>query len=392
MASTIFRTIGKLFLRLFLFVFSVGWSFASAIAAIYLTFGFRFLRYYSPFKFLLVIVAVHFSLVIVHELAHLAVGVASGLAFKSLVIGQWFALVRRRGRIQLLLGPVYGAGGGGLAALTYQTGDDQEIDRLQLSVLAGPLITLTQGVLGAVAFLLLPADMVWLRLIAIMTALDGIVTALVNLLPISTAGLSSDGGTLLAIWIGGPRTKQLRALLKLEGLSQRGMRPRDYPAEELATVMAVEDTSTNPSAAARLLAYYAALDRGDIPEAQKHFAAFAAAHRTVPPLYRSVLYLEAAFFEARYRNNPRLARAWLTLVKDRGILNDKYSRLRPLAAIALAEGDPQLATILATKAQELSRMEEDRGFAAAECDWLEEIIALAKKQEPVDAYAMQATS
>lgn len=113
-----------------------------------------------------------------------------------------------------------------------------------------------------------------------------------------------------------------------------GIRPHDWPHDLVLRALALAKSRAEVHASAAT-AYAWALDRGDIARASAYLDQLLATcpKPAQPP---AVLALEAAYFEARYRGHPDLARAWL--LAGSGGEFGSVMRLRAEAALYLVEG------------------------------------------------------
>jgi hypothetical protein len=126
-----------------------------------------------------------------------------------------------------------------------------------------------------------------------------------------------------------------------------------------------------------LLAYEWSSDRGEVDDAGKHLDRALAAAKAYPAASRPVIYLEAAYFTARYRADAATARAYLEQSKG-GFLVKPYSELLAEAAVLLAEGNHATAINRAREALESIRGSGDAQNALSQLRILNEIVALCE--------------
>lgn len=122
-----------------------------------------------------------------------------------------------------------------------------------------------------------------------------------------------------------------------------GVRPRDWPSAQVLLRIALAQGGDDEHTGC-LIAYYWALDTGDIPGAGAFLdRALATLPRPAKP--NPELALEAAYFEARYRANFAAARMWMN--RSQGSRFDRVLRPRAETAILLGEGRYEEALVYA---------------------------------------------
>ena len=189
-----------------------------------------------------------------------------------------------------------------------------------------------------------------------------------NLIPISRGSLRSDGAQLLLLWRGGPRAERFAALCALAAASTSGLRPREWN-KALFQRMTPSTDRTPEEVLARMMAYFQALDEQDVAGAEIHLrqaSGLADADRVLKPLIQA----ETAYFEARFRGNPVLARALLD--QAHGEFLEQDQRLTAETAILLSEG--RLAEAKERAREALAAYQQspvcDTGIAVMYQEWL----------------------
>jgi hypothetical protein len=129
-------------------------------------------------------------------------------------------------------------------------------------------------------------------------------------------------------------------------------------------------------AAAAALAYSWALDRGDVDGAGAFLDRALAAQDQLPAASRPALFLEAAYFTARHREDAAGARAFLAQAKGSALI-EPYTRRRSEAAVLLAEGDQEGARQRATEGLAALERSPDAPGTLVEADWLRDIRSLS---------------
>jgi hypothetical protein len=281
-----------------------------------------------------------------HELGHLVGGMAVGMRPVSLTAGplllRWTADGVRPG-VNEHWRPA------GLArAIPGST--DRLPWRIGWMVAGGPLANLvtalvTSAALAAVflawqptkpelrAFLHSPGGLVAFLFLVQIPA-QSLFQGLVNLLPLRSAGLYSDGARLLMLWRGGERADRWCAIWSLmagyhvgrpaaewdPALIDRALRPADGSVDELG---------------AQSLAHSRAMELDDRDAAAATLARCVEIVEKRPAL-RPALGCTAAVFEAWVNRDPAAARAWLA--EARGVFAPEHSRLLAESFVLAAEG------------------------------------------------------
>ena len=164
-------------------------------------------------------------------------------------------------------------------------------------------------------------------------------SGLLNLIPLRTPGLNSDGAAILGLWREGDHGSRYK-LVSLTWTT--GLRPRDWELQWL-THMTSEPAGRTLALGARY-SYMYHLDRGEVDLAGEWLDKCVETQRANRKylLGRKGTACEAAYFEGFYRRNAVEARRWITK-KSHGYPVDKFAELRAEAAVLFAEGEPEKA-------------------------------------------------
>ncbi len=272
-----------------------------------------------------------FLVLLVHELGHLAGGMARGMRFVLLIVGP-FRLRRTVSGIKLdwfLRGDTFG---GMAAALP----DMRRPTRGQLlpMIVGGPLASL---LLAAVA--LAAAAVTEGRLSAYLTILGllSIPIFVVTALPMRAGGFLSDGRQLLDLLRGGRGVEQRAMLIAAYAEALSGVRPRDRDPVPLERALAMRGDEPLRDVSAAMMAYQVALDRRELAAAGEWIDVLAEGHDAYPGGFRQSIACDIAYFAARYRHDPATAAVWYARAK--GGMAEKSQLAMAEAAIALATGD-----------------------------------------------------
>ncbi len=315
-----------------------------------------------------------FLAVLLHELGHAAGGALSGFSFVMLTAGP-LKVVREAGALRIRLNTSLNAFGG--LALLLPDDTENLKSRMLRYVAGGPMASVLAGGLAlALAFSPLAGttetgrDGVFLTLMGF--GFLSLAIGSISLVPLKNSGFATDGAQLLDLLRGGNRTERRLLMLALVAESMHGTRPRLLTEDTLQRLLAADVTPPDPlSVAARQYGYMIALDRGDTASARQYLD-FVMAHRDAyPRALQGSLFLEAAFFTARYENDASAARAFLGQAK--GGFEEKQTRARAEAATLLVENRIPEAIQRAGEGLALLPKAMDAGTALLEKDWLEEI-------------------
>jgi hypothetical protein len=245
-------------------------------------------------RFVLVSIASYLAVVAIHELGHVAGGLAAGFRFQqvrisAMVFHRTKGYSFQRGALFLLTGE---------ARLLPPPG---EVARSAYAVMvfAGPAANL----LCAALCMLHPSGLLpFLGL--------SLVLGIADLMPFETALTVSDGGRLRMLLFDRPRRERWMAIVRLSAESSEGKQPEKMSPALLAKATAVRDESRDtPTAYA--FAYSAAIHRreyasaGNLLEVCLQYAAH------TKPNVREALISDAGVYQAAVRHAPALASAWL---------------------------------------------------------------------------------
>jgi hypothetical protein len=326
-------------------------------------------------------IGVFFLAVVLHEVAHLVGGWLVGFRFEFLVVGR-LKITRTGGRVRMGLIRGHRVPTGLAGSLPT---DDRDIRRrLAVAVAAGPgasLLFAAASLVTLVAmgsdqpYALLAPDGSWLPSLLVISGTISLLLFIVTILPIQIGELLTDGARLVLLLRGGQETERYCAVGVLVGMSMAGRRGREWPAGLVEAATAVPDGSTFDTLGA-MLAYGWSLDRGELAAAGGYLDRALAAAEKYPVGSRPAIYLEAAYFTARYRGDAAAARAFLKDSKG-GFLVKPYSELRAEAAVLLAEGNTEAVQQRAQEGLAAIRRLGDMDIAREETDWLQELIDLS---------------
>lgn len=315
-----------------------------------------------------------FIVIAFHELGHVFAGLSQNFKFRLLTVGP-FMFEKELGKLVFKWNTNVNTFGG--LALCLPEDQDKLAKRYAFFVAGGPLASILLGILTAILQLVLDIDRThpagylsdfFLFLTCVMT----ICIAVATIIPYHSGGFTSDGGKMLTLLRGGKKAELEVILLSQITAASAGIRPALFDPETLLNALTLAEQSPNkPYLHAFLFNHYQ--DVKDIEKAAYHLEEYLKGVDGVPAGYKASVYLDKAWFEARYFKNVDLAREYFNKEKF-GPIIPKSQILRAEAAIAYAEGNPELAAAKAKEAiNELPKL-LDKGSAIAEREWLEEML------------------
>jgi hypothetical protein len=243
-------------------------------------------------RFLLGLIGSYLAVIAIHELGHIAGGLAAGFRFQHVRISAMLfhrtnGLSFHRGTASLVTGE---------AKLLPPPGEVAP-SSYAVMVFAGPAANLLCA--AACAFF---SPRVFLVL--------SLIVGLGDLMPFETSLAVTDGARLRMLFFDRPRRERWMAIVRLSAESSDGKQSEKMSAPLLAQATAVRDESRDtPTAYA--FAYSAAMHRrefasaGDVLEVCLQYAAHTS------PNVRAALISDAAVYQAAIRHDAALASAWL---------------------------------------------------------------------------------
>ena len=351
---------------------AIGWLIGLSSKAMLASFTF------SPpgvFGLIIQFIAAFLIAILIHELGHVIGGKLAGYSFVMLTVGP-FKWVREQERVRWRWNTSLNTFGG--LALMIPPVAESESRRMARFILGGPIASFCLGIFSILGIALIQTTQshaahvnqgaFFLVIVAVIALLTGAST----LIPYSTSGFASDGGQYLDLMRGGHRAERHLLMLTLSACSLNGRRPREWDAAPVARLLELaEQRMDQIAAAAHHYAFYYYLDLGQIDRAGAELDRALELKEAYPAELQPGLWLELAYFQARYRRDPEGAAE--SLKKGAGGFVEAHTRARAEAAVALIKGDLQGAITAIDLA--LSRIDRsmDRGGAIAEKDWLLEL-------------------
>ena len=282
---------------------------------------------FTPLPDLAVFLAGLYSGVLLHELGHLAAGIAVGFDFRQILAGP-FVLTRGLLGYSLRFVPNHILPSGH----TLMVARSPEHLRRRFSVFAagGPLAT---------ALLFLPIVLLPWGPLTVAPLLANLVLAFLSWVPLEVSGSYSDVKVIQVLSRRGPAAERLAAILYLTALDGCGIEPSQWPSQVVANLAAPEGARAYRAVSRIFLHVYAqeTAPAAEIATALEQALALAAEMRAD---LRRIYFAEAAFWQGLINRNAVLARAWLNDAHAvKGAVAQKDWDAASLAAIAIVEGD-----------------------------------------------------
>ncbi|HZD96488.1 MAG TPA: hypothetical protein VE133_19660 [Candidatus Sulfotelmatobacter sp.] len=212
--------------------------------------------------------------------------------------------------------------------------DNQLRRRLTFFSLGGPLANLLFAAGLQISLAVLRPNFIgyMLQIGAAFSAL----LAIAALLPdVNRHGKFSDGARLLMLLRNNEKAERWLSNIRCQIALNQGRHPRDWDETSVSRSAAVSDDSRD-AFVARWMAYLWAAERQDITCATKYLEGALESLRYATPRMRDHLFLEAAVFQAWFRDNPSKALFWVYRIRNKKLTRLQKQRLD--IALLWAEG------------------------------------------------------
>ena len=256
----------------------------------------------------------------VHELAHLAAGIAVGMPPGGLVVGG-FVLMKsgdhwtfRFDKRRLL--------GGGLAVPLPVKGKF-DLAGFTWMVAAGPIASVLSVLVCWLAFVKYGSgDWEWIGSFFWASAVG-----LLSLIPMSSGMNKSDAARLWMLWTKPEQSRAWMATVAVQAENFAGIRPRDWDSGLVEQML--QAVPEGPEGISRhIMAYYLCLDEKRDEAACEHLEKALAASAKSGRAVRQLLFMEAAEVTALMRHDAPRAHTWL----------DRAQKLRKAESVACVKG------------------------------------------------------
>jgi hypothetical protein len=304
---------------------------------------------------LLVLFLVGFLNTLVHELGHTVIGLAFDMRLRAFVAGP-FEFRKREGHWSFKFNPAGILTDGGATGVV--PGSAQQPRGHQLAMIAaGPIFNLYCGILAmgfAYAFSAPGNANSNLVYPLALFGLYGLISFVVNLIPLRSGSNYSDGAKIVQLLSNGPWADMHRAFAVVSSSLVTPLEPRDYDIDAIQRASAGIRQGTI-GVLLRLFAYSHYLDSGKRAEAAEALEDAEAVCKANAVSLPAELHTAFVFGNAFLRRDAAAARQWweAMLIKKPARLNADYYRAE--SALHWIEGDIAQASIAWTKCEGLTQ-------------------------------------
>lgn len=195
--------------------------------------------------------------------------------------------------------------------------------RLGLLVLGGPIASLVVPLALELYALTTPARVAFA--IHVFTGIS-MLLGIAEMLPDAGKGSFSDGARFLMLLKNDAAGQRWLSVIRLQCALEQGEDPRTWDETAIARLTAIDDDSRD-AVAARWVGYLWATERQDITVATKYLEEALAAPVAASAWVRDQLFLEAAIFEAWFRDDLGLAQFWVARIRSHKLMPTQRLRL-----------------------------------------------------------------
>jgi hypothetical protein len=204
---------------------------------------------------------------------------------------------------------------------------DQLRRRLLFLVMGGPLASLLMPPILEISAYLANTQALGTFSIHVFSALS-LLVGIAELIPDTGKGNFSDGARILMLLKKDPSAERWLTILQLQLALARGEHPRGWNEVSVLQSVAIDDDSRD-AVTADWLAYLWAAERQDITSATKYLeeALAAPVFASAAAELRDRLFVEAAVFQAWFREDTAKAKFWAGQIRDRKLTPLQHLRL-----------------------------------------------------------------
>jgi hypothetical protein len=271
----------------------------------------------------------------VHEFGHLFAGWIVGFRFHAINLGP-FSLNMEHGKLKMHLGrEMLAAGSAGMHVRTIR----RLRRRLLFFTAGGPVANIVS----------IPATVVLINYVfprfvdtpmgalAAQFTVFSLLGAMINLSPINSGVLISDGARIEILLRSRDRARRWLSIAAIGKLYNEGIRPKDWRRTWVKSAASIFDGSMD-ELAGHWLAYMSGSDQRDARDAGIHMERCLALMGRMPVSVRDQIAHEAAIYVAWFRKDTSLANHWLAQVKKLSTIQ-RLMQLRLDIAMCCANGD-----------------------------------------------------
>lgn len=270
----------------------------------------------------------------VHEAGHFLAGSFFGFKLTQIKIGP----LQLGGRAKCHEPYCNGVIALGVMMLEPKSADHKDAElrrRLSFLLLGGPIAGF---IFAGIAELALVVTQPGLKIVFGMhvVAAFSLVLAIAALLPdVNRRGNFSDGARMLMLLRNDGKAERWVSNIRCQMALNQGRHPRDWDESSVSRAATIHDDSRD-AYIANWLAYLWAAERQDITCATKYLEGALESLAYSTPRLRDHLFLEAAIFQAWFRDNPSKALFWVYRIRGKKLTRLQKTRLD--VALLWAEG------------------------------------------------------
>lgn len=326
---------------------------------------------------LLALALIQIGVSFLHELGHLGAGYLANLKSHLFMIGP-FQFLREGEETHLRLRRGLGIFNGLTASIPL---DNKHLKRRMLIfALGGPLVSFLSFLLfGALFYWVMQQNRglyeqrAWPWELLFIGSFFSLTTFLSTMRPgLYSNGYSTDGGRIAILLENGKRAWSWYAQVLLNSADIRGVRPRDWEKSIVAQATIDQPPSVD-LLMSNWLAYFAAVDRGDVQSAAVYLESASNNRGYVAGGFKLKVMIESAFFHAWHQQDLAAAEPWLAFLKrPYRQLHPQYYRAK--TAVALLKNNRDEAQKFWELAYEAYQTVDQKGGVwQAEMAWLAEM-------------------
>ena len=266
--------------------------------------------------------------VIIHESGHLVFGLMTGYRFSSFRV---FSLmwVKEKDRIRLRRYSMAGTGGQCLMAPP-----DMKDGKLPVFWfnMGGSLMNVIASAIFLALFFLLPGPAL-LKSLMVILAVIGILSALLNGIPINMGLIANDGHNALSLSKNPAAMRAFWVQLKINEMIAEGARLKDMP-EEWFEIPSDEDMKNPIIAACGVFASNRLMDERRFHEAEQLMSKLLSMDSGIIDIYRFLMTCDRVYVELMGQNRPQVVEGFITpaltnfmkqMKNNPGILRTEYA-------------------------------------------------------------------
>ena len=260
-----------------------------------------------------------------HEIGHLVAGWFFGFRLKQIKIGP-IHLGKHARCGEPYCGDVLTLGAAVLEPRVSDQDDATLRRRLSFLILGGPLASiLLAGALEIAVYVSQP-DFIVAFSMHVGAVFSTLLAISASLADVNRRGIFSDGARLLMLLRNDDKADRWLSNIRCQIALNQGRHPRDWDQACVARAASISDDSRD-AYVARWLAYLWAAERQDITCATKYLEGALEVLSYSTPKMRDHLFLEAAVFQAWFRDNPSKALFWVYRIRNNKLTRMQKQRL-----------------------------------------------------------------